>query len=203
MNVIDYKIQFSRDGVTVVFDENNLTKHYINSINGRIDLKAEVDEETYNAIIAVWGDTPTVVEPVITLTLEEAMIAKLSEVSATCEKTIFFGVDVEDSKGTEHFSLTIADQTNLSALSAAVAQGAAAVPYHADGQLCRQFTGEEFSTIYAAAKVHITLQTTLCNHLNVWIKRCTTVEEVQGITYSSPLPDDLQANFNSVLGITE
>ncbi len=134
--------------------------------------------------------------------VEQIRAAKLSEISDACEQTIYSGVDVEDSKGIEHFSLTMADQTNLTALVEAVAQGGISVPYHADEQLCRQFTADEIKAVYAAAKAYITKNVTLCNHLNVWIRRCTTAQEINAITYTTNLPDDLQANFNSVLGIT-
>jgi hypothetical protein len=171
-------------------------------MQGRVDLQSAVDAEAYNVILSVWGDTPTVVEPVINPTLEEAKTSKLSEVSVACEQTIYAGVEVTTTKGSENFSLTLNDQTNLSALVAEVEKGATTVPYHADGQLCREFTAAEFTDVFTAAKAFITYNTTLCNHLNMWIRRCTTIEEINAITYTSTLPDDLQANFNSVLGIT-
>jgi len=135
--------------------------------------------------------------------IEQVRVAKLTEISAACQQAIYAGVDAIDTKGTEHFGLTIEDQTNISALASAVAQGAASVPYHADGQLCREFTAAEYSAVYAAAKTHMTRNTTLCNHLNVWIRRCTTAAEISAISYESALPADLQANFNAIMGATE
>lgn len=132
--------------------------------------------------------------------VEQIRDKKLVEISTACEQTIYAGVDVADSKGTEHFSLTMADQTNISALAVEVKNGAAAVPYHADGQLCREFAADEFIKVFTAVKDFVTYNTTLCNHINVWIKRCTTAQEISAITYSSTLPDDLQDNFNAILG---
>lgn len=132
--------------------------------------------------------------------IEQVRAAKLAEISDACQKAIYAGVDAADTKGTEHFGLTIEDQTNLSALASAVAQGAASVPYHADGQLCREFTAAEFSAVYAAAKAYITRNTTLCNHLLVWIRRCTTATEISEISYAVPLPADLQSNFDAIMG---
>ncbi len=134
--------------------------------------------------------------------IESVRTTKLAEISAVCEKTIYDGTDATTTKGTEHFSATAADQTNLSALAAAVAQGATQVPYHANGQLCREFTAAEFTTVYTAVKNFISYNTTLCNHLNVWIRRCTTAAEISAITYTSKLPDDLQTNFNTIMGVT-
>jgi hypothetical protein len=36
---------------------------YINSVQGRAQVQAEVPEPYLSAIMAVWGDTPTVTEP--------------------------------------------------------------------------------------------------------------------------------------------
>lgn len=176
---------------------------YANSTLGRTQLEAECPADIVKAVEAEWGNTPTMTEPTLPApTLDQTKQNKLAEISAACQSTIYNGVDVADTKGTEHFSLTLPDQTNLSASVEAVAQGSATVPYHADGQLCRMFTADEIKALYAAAKAHITKQTTLCNHLNVWIRRCTTVDEVSAITYTSTLPDDLLKNYNTIVGIT-
>lgn len=133
--------------------------------------------------------------------IERVRTTKLQEIAAACEQTIYAGTDVTTTKGTEHFSATAADQTNLSALAATIAQGATQVPYHADGQLCREFTAAEFTTVFTTVKNFIAYNTTLCNHLNVWIRRCTTAAEISAITYLSTLPEDLLVNFNLILGI--
>ena len=138
-----------------------------------------------------------------TSTLDGAKQLKLHEISTACQTTIYAGVDVQDTKGTEHFSLTVEDQANLSALAMAIGTGLTSVPYHANGQLCREFTASEFNNIYTAAKNFVTYNTTLCNHLNVWIRRCDTIDAVSAITYTSTLPDDLLANFNTIMGINK
>jgi hypothetical protein len=134
--------------------------------------------------------------------IERVRAAKLEEVAVACQQVIYAGVDAVTSKGTEHFSATSADQTNLTALAAAVQQGATQVPYHADGQLCREFTAAEFTAVFTTVKNFIAYNTTLCNHINVWIRRCTTAAEISAITYATKLPDDLQANFNTIMGVT-
>ena len=136
-------------------------------------------------------------------TLDGAKQSKLREIATACQTTIYTGVDAQDTKGTEHFSLTSDDQANLSALAMAIGTGLASVPYHADGQLCREFTASEFTNVYTAAKNFVTYNTTLCNHLNVWIRRSETIEEVNNITYTSTLPNDLLTNFNTILGINK
>jgi len=142
------------------------------------------------------------VNSIDTSTLDGAKQAKLREIATACQTTIYAGVDVVDTKGTEHFSLTSDDQANLSALALSIGTGLTSVPYHANGKLCREFTASEFNSVYTAAKNFVTYNTTLCNHLNVWIRRCTTISDVQAITYASTLPNDLLTNFNTIMGIT-
>ena len=40
----------------------NIRNTYMNSMSGRAALKTALPNEYYNAVIAVWGDTPTVDE---------------------------------------------------------------------------------------------------------------------------------------------
>lgn len=42
----------------------NVRNTYVNSISGRKLIKSILPDEYYNAVIVVWGDTPTVDEPV-------------------------------------------------------------------------------------------------------------------------------------------
>ncbi|GHU95041.1 hypothetical protein FACS1894208_07170 [Clostridia bacterium] len=125
--------------------------------------------------------------------------AKLAEISAACEAAIFAGVDVETSQGTEHFALTLNDQTNIGNLALQAAQGSP-VLYHADGEICRIFTPEEFGAVATAAVTHKTYHTTLCNHINVWVRRTTDEAKLAKITYTAKLPKDLADNMNALLG---
>ena len=135
--------------------------------------------------------------------INRVKIQKLQEISNACEKTVYAGTDVTTSLGVEHFSCTANDQTNISASASAVLQGATQIPYHADGKLCRVFSGEEITNLYTSVKLFVTYQVTFCNHLNIWIKRCTTIDELNSITYASKLPSDLLENFNTIMGIVE
>jgi hypothetical protein len=38
----------------------NSRKAYVNTVDGRAELKSDVPDEQYNSVIAVWGDEPTV-----------------------------------------------------------------------------------------------------------------------------------------------
>ncbi len=138
---------------------------------------------------------------------QEAQSTKISELSTACNQAITAGMDVETTEGTEHFSLEETDQINLTAALSAVEQGAKGYPYHADKKLCRMFTAVEIKSIAETATKHKLYHTTLCNHLLIWARRVTTVEELEQITYTAQnLPTDLAENMAKVLaasGVTE
>lgn len=111
--------------------------------------------------------------------LEDYRNTKLSSLSEACNQAIIAGMDVETTEGTEHFSLEETDQINLTAALSAVEQGAKGYPYHADKKLCRMFTAVEIKSIAETATKHKLYHTTLCNHLLIWARRVTTVEELE------------------------
>ena len=55
--------------------------------------------------------------------LEQIRTLKKSEISEACEQTIYNGIDVELSTGTQHFSLTEKDQINIFGLQATIESG--------------------------------------------------------------------------------
>lgn len=132
------------------------------------------------------------------VSLEDKRAAKHAEISAASEAAIYAGMDVETTQGTEHFSLTEKDQINLTTAKNAVDKGAAAYPYHADGEMCRIFTAEEINAIAQASIAHKIYHTTYCNHLFEWIRRADAAE-LAGITYGAELPDDLAAHMQEIL----
>jgi hypothetical protein len=79
-----------------------------------------------------------------------------------------------------------------------VQQGAPFVPYHADGELCRMFTAEEFMAVANTAIQHIFYHRTYCNHLNAWIRR-GSLAEVRDMFYGVDLPADLAENMTQLL----
>ena len=129
-----------------------------------------------------WGD------------VEQVREAKRQEIGLACSAAIYAGIDV----GGSHYSLTEHDQTEIMAQYTSVKEGAAAVPYHADGELCRMYTAEEFAALAQAATAHVFRHRTYCNHVNAWIKRAG-LEELQGIVYGAELPADLAENMAAII----
>lgn len=129
-----------------------------------------------------WGDA------------EQVRAAKLQEIGLACTAAIYAGVDVGDA----HYSLTEHDQTELMAQNAAIAAGARAVPYHADGQLCRMYPAEEFAALAQAATAHVFYHRTYCNHVNAWIARAD-LAELDSIKYGAELPADLAKSMAAII----
>lgn len=126
--------------------------------------------------------------------VEQVRAAVKQEIGAACTAAIYEGVTVGDS----HYSLTEHDQTEIMAQFTAIKDGAAAVPYHADGELCRMYSAEEFTALAQAATEHVFSNRTYCNHLNAWIARAD-LEELGRITYGATLPEDLGLHMAEVV----
>lgn len=110
--------------------------------------------------------------------INEVISQKKSELSTECEKIIVAGVDVGDA----HYSLTIEDQANILALTP-LAQAGNSVFYHQDGEMCREYSSDEFLAVVNAATVFKTLQTTYCNLLMRQVETMTDAEEVRAVKY--------------------
>lgn len=131
--------------------------------------------------------------------LEQIKSQKLSDMSTTCEQTIYHGIDVDLSDGSHHFSLTGNDQTNIDGVFNAVVLGATKYPYHADGEPCTVFSAKDIVTLYVAVKTFVTQQTTYNNMLRQWIKRETDVCVIDSMVYGVDLPEDLNTEMVSIL----
>ena len=126
--------------------------------------------------------------------LDELRAMKKEKIGAACTAAIYAGVDVDGS----HYSLTEHDQMELTAQYTLVKEGVPAVPYHADGELCRMYPADEFTALARMAMAHVFYHRTYCNHVNAWIARAE-VEELDGIVYGAELPEDLAANMAAIL----
>lgn len=122
------------------------------------------------------------------LSIANFAMNKKEELSKVCESTIYAGVDVELSTGTEHFSLTVKDQINLFGKQAQLLTGAERLEYHNDGQPCKYYSADDMMTIITATMQFVSYHTTYCNSLFVWLKGCTKASEMAEITYGAAVP---------------
>lgn len=126
--------------------------------------------------------------------LAELRKTKRAELRVACENAIVAGVDA----GGKHYSLTNHDQIELLAQAAAIKEGAEAVPYHADGELCEVMSAAAFTEMANIATGHIFYHRTYCNHLNSWVDSASKAE-LNKISYGVDLPADYAAHMAEII----
>lgn len=154
------------EGVIVIDDNSELAKKFI-----RLFPHGRVVTDGNGAAVDVEDGTPSI-------NISDIISQKKTELSAECERTIVAGVDVGDA----HYSLTLEDQANILALTP-LAQAGNSVFYHQDGEMCREYSSDEFLAVVNAATVFKTLQTTYCNLLMRQIETMTNAEAVRAVKY--------------------
>lgn len=143
------------------------------------ELESKIIEFYPNFEIVLNDDGSKIIDVVATSEpIDKVISQKKTELSAECEKAIIAGVDVGDA----HYSLTIEDQANILALTP-LAQAGSSVFYHQDGEMCREYSSDEFNEIVTAATVFKTLQTTYCNLLMRQVETMTNADEVRAVKY--------------------
>lgn len=113
-----------------------------------------------------------------------------TELSITCEKTIYSGVDVELSGGSEHFSLTQNDQLNLFGKQAQLATGAERLEYHQDGEPCKYYSADDMKKIIESAMTWVSYHTTYCNSAFTWLEACQKASDMENIRYGAEIPEE-------------
>lgn len=186
------RIQDTDDIVTIVLTQALQLDAHLNHFKENIsEIEGSID--TLNSQINPVFDWETA-------TLEECREYKRAEIAKICTHAIYEGFDAVTSKGNQHFGLTLEDQANINGLVPQISTGASSVLYHADGELCRTFTVEEFISVMTAATFHKTYNTTLCNHINKWIDSCEIKEDISKITFDfSDMPVELQEHMAALL----
>ena len=147
--------------------------------------------------------------PITPKMVEALRSAKLYEANIACQSAIYAGVEIETSQGLKHFSLKEHDQIEITNLAlqmekALLIQTSAidltkGVPYHADGELCRFWSIEDFSKLALAAKQHVFYHRAYCNHLRQYINDISEYEKLQSVTYGMDLPPELMLSMAELL----
>lgn len=144
-----------------------------------------------------WEEGETEIKQVWTMVddydLEQIRTLKKSEISDACEQTIYNGIDVEMSTGTQHFSLTEKDQINIFGLQATIESGETRIEYHSDGNPCIYYSVEDIQKLIAAAMEFVKYNTTYCNSLNVWISKETNAQTISEMYYGMEIPEEHQS----------
>lgn len=157
-----------------------------------------------NAITRGWITTDEAVDILGTDNATEVIRdAKIAEISAACNAAIVAGIDIELGEETEHFNLSIEDQSNIANLFRVVELGGNEFPYQADGGKCRIYTAQEIAMIYIAAQTLITTQTTYHNALKAYVQSLSNVDKISAITYGVNLPKKYATEMNAKLAVAQ
>lgn len=135
------------------------------------------------------------------MTLDEFKNYHKTQIGKLCTAAIENGSDVETSKGIQHFSYTIEDQSNIKDLviiwllvevlkTKLGSDIDITFPYHADGNLCDVYESNDILKIYMALSSNKTYHTTYCNLLNAIINKCADMNSVKSITYGMEITDE-------------
>ena len=116
--------------------------------------------------------------------LNNVKSTKLAEISKSCEDYIYAGTDVTlPDNTTEHFTYTLADQSNISEMFTAIMAGATEYPYHADGEICKIYSKEDIVTIYGTLSLFKTAATTYHNSLKAQINAMTDADAINAVKF--------------------
>lgn len=132
--------------------------------------------------------------------ITEAKKHKIQFLSDVCAQTIEAGIQI----GNDHYSLSYADQINLSKLATQAAM-APSLPifYHADGQLCRQYTAEEILQISQIAVAWVTYHTTYFNFSKAYINSLSDFNTIAAFKYGMSLNDpSLEQQLETIIATT-
>ena len=126
---------------------------------------------------------------------------KIDEIKKACEDYIYAGTDVTLPDGTiEHFTYTLADQSNISEMFTAVMAGATEYPYHADGEICKIYTKEQIVTIYGTLSLFKTEATTYHNSLKAQINAMTDADAISAIKFKeTELTGEYLTNYTAMM----
>lgn len=133
--------------------------------------------------------------------LNKTKQSKLIEISKSCEDYIYAGTNVAlPDNTTEHFTYTLADQSNISEMFTAIMAGATEYPYHADGEICKIYTKEQIITIYGTLSLFKTEATTYHNSLKAQINTMTDADAISAIKFKeTELTGEYLANYTAMM----
>lgn len=120
---------------------------------------------------------------------------KITMLEEDCRSTIFAGVDVELSTGTEHFSLNYEDQINLTALASKMTQKSSQIEWHPDDQnvQCKYYSVEDMTKIINALMYHKTYHITYLRDLRIYVRTFTKESDLQNVYYGMEIPEEYKS----------
>lgn len=136
-------------------------------------------------------------------TLEQLKQTKITAFSLACEQTIYNGLELELSAGTERFEYKQKDQTNIKAMFDAVVLGAEKYPYQSENGKCRVFTAQDIITLYTSLEGLRTAQMTYYHQLKDFVNTLETAEEINAVTYGQALEGEYLQHYNEMMQVAQ
>lgn len=131
---------------------------------------------------------------------QEALHAKLAELSAACEAAINSGTKVRFSDGSERVvTYDIKDQTNIKELFDAVRMGAPAYLFHTPSGDCMMYSAADIIAMYSTLAGYKTAQLTYHNKLKQYVESLGTVPAIQAVQYGDPLTGEWLEDYNTLI----
>lgn len=135
--------------------------------------------------------------------LETVRSAKLMEISKACNETIVAGIEVPVQGRTDHFNLSLEDQSNINNLFRVVELGGTEFPYQADDGTCLVYSAMEIASIYIAAQTMITTQTAYHNALKAYVNALESADDIAAVRYGMELPQPYVSELAGKLAIAK
>lgn len=160
-------------------------------------------EGVFKAIGKGWLTLEDVIELLGEDAIDVIRTVKIKELSTTCNKIIEAGVDVTTHNGTDHFNLSIEDQSNISNLFKVVELGGTEYPYQADDGVCTIYSAHEIASIYLTAQTLITTQLTYHNVLKKYVLSLVDAAEIAQTAYGMDLPEPYSTELLEKLAVAQ
>ena len=188
-NLISQNNLYCPEDWAIIPDDINLPKNF-----------PFVDIEVEDGIV-----TKMIELPLPQKDINEIKKLKIQEIKQECNAWIEKGTFVKFSDGTtQHFTYTLADQSNISEMFTAIMAGATEYPYHADGTSCQVYTKEQITVIYGTLSMYKTEATTYHNSLKSQIKSLESVKEVEDVKYhKTKLTGEFLENYNTMMKVAQ
>ena len=133
------------------------------------------------------------------MSVDEFRAKHLSELDIACNEAIINGMDVETSKGKQHFSYKDEDQRNLKTLFDTAMATQMDVPYHADGCECMLYSWKELVQIYVALQTNLLYHTTYVNALHSLVRGLNSKEQIKAVTYGQAVEGEISESMKAAL----
>ena len=149
-----------------------------------------IDKDTFTSLVKDTGDLASIKE------------AKISELSFTCQDTIYKGMDVELSEGNEYFEYKSLDQTNIKGLFDSVTSlGVTEFPYQSDDGKCRVYSAADIVKLYTTLEGLRISQLTYYHQMKDYVDSLTTADEVLAIEYGQSLTGTYLEHYNEMVAV--